>query len=84
MASPTQESSDDSKYSPKGSVTVQLRVDSREGATVESLAVSDTPVYRIYKRRWIGVVALFCLNVSAGMRNSHIYVGRLHVEPEVN
>lgn len=82
MASPTQENSDDSKYSPKGH-SLHMRVDSREGATVESLVVSDTPVYRIYKRRWIGVVALFCLNVSAGMKNSHIYVGPHRVKPDV-
>lgn len=60
-------SQDDSK-SAKGSVELQELPDTEDTTTTEALTVPDPPPeYRVYKRRWIGVAALFCLNVAAGV-----------------
>lgn len=43
-------------------------VELTELPAVEKVQVDESiHEYRVYKRRWIGLVALFLLNVSAGM-----------------
>jgi hypothetical protein len=64
MTSSAFETYDAKKTSAEPGVAELLAV---EKATLETLQVDDSiHEYRVYKRRWIGVAALFLLNVSAG------------------
>ena len=46
------------------------RIDSRDGPnpTVVEVQVEDSTVYKVYKRRWIGVVFIMLLNIVSSWR----------------